>query len=439
MVGNDKLNREDLAGSMLAQATALNKNTLPSIPADAKNVHDFGAIGDGAANDTAAIQMAVDAAAASNGNVVIPQGIYMINALQSIQLRSHVNLYMTDQTILKAIPNQAKFYVVLTIQNISQVKVFGGVIQGERNQHQGTTGQWGTGIQISGAKDVLIQGTRSEECWGDGFYIGTEVFTGPNTWKVLNAVPENIQLIDVVGNHNRRQGISIIAGRNVELIRPVLLNTVGQDPEGGLDIEPNKVTDTIENISVVDAITGKNHGAGIQIFLARLAGTATPVSVKIANHHDDGSKRGLSIVERNGIVAGNLLVENSQWDNNIMNGLKIENHDHRSYHIDINNCTVVNANRGGLKSENVNGASIAIVHATGYVDGRTGCIGNITIKDPILDDMGDTLLTVAPFHIWDAQPGYVIEDLSIINPLIRGKLKTIPIYVNVKPYIHNID
>jgi len=419
----------------IAQTVTKNTNKIPSIPSNAKNVRDFGAVGNGVADDTAAIQAAVDAASSDKGNVVIPAGTYMINALQSIQLKDHINLYMTDQTILKAIPNQARFYVVLTIQNVSQVQVFGGVIQGDRNEHLGTSGQWGTGVQISGAKNVLIQGTRCDNCWGDGFYIGTEVFTGPNTWKALNAVPENIQLVDVAADNNRRQGISLIAGRNVEIIRPVLLNTNGQDPEGGLDIEPNKVTDVIDSIAVVDAETGGNHGAGIQIFLSRLAGADTPVSIQITNHHDNGSKWGLNVVGRDAIVAGNLLIQNAHWSNNAKNGLRIENHDYRAYHIDIKDCSVLNANRGGVTGPKVDGAAIAIVHSTGNVAGRTGCIGNVTVYNPVIDDTGEPMLTVAPFHIWDSQPGYGIEQLTIIDPEIRGKLHDISIYANAKPYI----
>ena len=47
--------------------------------AGAKNfdVRDFGARGDGAAKDTAAIQRAVDACAKDGGRVVVPSGTYL--------------------------------------------------------------------------------------------------------------------------------------------------------------------------------------------------------------------------------------------------------------------------------------------------------------------------------------------------------------------------
>jgi len=399
------------------------------------NAKDYGAHGNGIADDTKALQAAVNAAAAGqgDGNVVIPAGTYMINALKSLRLQSNTSLYMTDQTILKAIPNNADFYVVLTIANVENVNVFGGIIRGDRNEHLRPTGQWGTGIQVSGASNITVQGTVAEECWGDGFYIGTEVFTGPGTWKVLNAVPHNIRLIDVEARYNRRQGISLIAGRNIEILRPFLTHTAGHDPEAGLDIEPNRPSDIIENVTVVDAWTSNNSGAGIQLFLRHLAGSDIPASITITGHRDDASLRGLYVVGRDAIVSGRVTVNAAEWKNSQTNGLKVADHDYRSYHIDINQAHIIDANRKGIGNK-VDGAAIAIVHLKGNVVGRTGGIGNVTVRAPIIEDTGQTVLTAAPFHIWDSCP---IQSLVIIDPVIKGKLKDIPLYPNIKSYIHS--
>ena len=339
--------------------------------------------------------------------------------------------------VLKAIPNGAECYAVLTIENVSNVTVIGGVIQGERARHIGDKGQWGTGMQISGAKNITIKGTACNDCWGDGFYIGTEIFTGEHLGEVLKS-PENVRLIDVRADNNRRQGISIIAGRNIEILRPQLTNTRGTDPQAGLDIEPNGPTDLMDNITVTDAFTKSNVGPGILINLSYLVGTKTPASIKITNHRDDGSERGMCIIDDNtkdNITPGNVLIENTQWLNSKKSGLAISNHDHRSYRIIIKNPQITNANRGALRFDTVSGSAISIYHDRGNIPARTGSLGNIIIYNPVITDTGSVSKTIAPFYIWDDVPGRPIQALSIVDPVISGSLGKIPISDGVRAYI----
>ena len=58
------------------------------------NVKAFGAKGNGVADDTSAIQKAVDAVPPGGGKVFISAGTYLIEALQSIRLHSDVTLLM---------------------------------------------------------------------------------------------------------------------------------------------------------------------------------------------------------------------------------------------------------------------------------------------------------------------------------------------------------
>ncbi|MBO7090584.1 MAG: hypothetical protein J6W23_02280 [Victivallales bacterium] len=60
-----------------------------------QNAKDFGAIGDGIANDTAALQRAIDA----GGMVYIPAGTYVTGTLY---LHSHGGLELDDHAILRA-------------------------------------------------------------------------------------------------------------------------------------------------------------------------------------------------------------------------------------------------------------------------------------------------------------------------------------------------
>src|SRR5665213_4558989 len=70
---------------------ALAQSATPPTAAILFNIRDFGATGDGKTLDTAAINKAIDAAAAAGGGMVVfPAGTY---ASYSIHLKSNVSLY----------------------------------------------------------------------------------------------------------------------------------------------------------------------------------------------------------------------------------------------------------------------------------------------------------------------------------------------------------
>jgi hypothetical protein len=71
------------------------------------NVRDFGAKGDGATLDTAAIQQAIEAcAAAKGGEVLLPPGRYLSG---TVHLRDHVTLWLAAGAILKGTTNLALY------------------------------------------------------------------------------------------------------------------------------------------------------------------------------------------------------------------------------------------------------------------------------------------------------------------------------------------
>lgn len=78
------------------------KPDLPKIPDQTFNVRDHGAKGDGAADDTAALQATIDAARkAGGGTVEIPAGIYLSGPLQ---LAHHLNLHLAAGATLTMLP-----------------------------------------------------------------------------------------------------------------------------------------------------------------------------------------------------------------------------------------------------------------------------------------------------------------------------------------------
>lgn len=110
------------------QARAGAPENCASLPASdvVVNVKDKGAVGDGRADDTAAIQAAIDAVAGTRGTVLVPDGVYMVNAVEkNLNLKSDMTLKLAGGAVLKAIPNDETHYAVLTISGVSNVWVTG--------------------------------------------------------------------------------------------------------------------------------------------------------------------------------------------------------------------------------------------------------------------------------------------------------------------------
>ena len=368
------------------------------------DVRNYGAKGNGIANDTAAIQSAINALPSTGGTVVISPGTYMVDAVKSINLRSNTTLQMTPTTILKVIPNASDWSAAVTVKNISAANVNSGVLIGDRYAHKATTGEHGMGVSILGGNGVVVQGTAANDMWGDGFYIGTGT-----------TVSKNVQLIDVTANNNRRQGISLISGSNVSILRAKLTNTNGGSPAAGLDIEPNKTTDILQNINITDLYTAGNAAAGLSVNLVKLTGSTTPISIKITNHVDDGSQRGFSSLAPS-TVPGSIVIDNPIWKNNKLNGFQVTNHDSRYYKITVNNPQVINANTTGSTGNLATGSAFSIYNYTSGVS-----MGGVSINNAKITDTRTTSRTPYGFYVADTLKN-PIKNVSIVAPVVNGKL-----------------
>lgn len=269
-----------------ADAAMLVRNSLkPDFQlADRVNVKDYGAIGDGASDDTEAINKAIMAASAQNiKTVYIPAGKYLINALESVRPLSHMRLCLAPYAVLQAIPNDSENYAVIRMENLAEVEIRGGTIIGEREAHTGTTGQWGMGIDMEGCSDITVSDVSIANCWGDGIYIGST--------KAQNYC-EDILIERFDLDNNRRQGISLISGRNVTIRDGVIANTQGHLPQAGIDLEPNEYDESMQEILIENLQTINNAGYGIDFWLGQCAGSSRQFSLTIRNHRDKGSGKG---------------------------------------------------------------------------------------------------------------------------------------------------
>jgi parallel beta-helix repeat protein len=231
-------------------------------PTDAVNVKTgYGAKGDGKTDDTSAIQKAINAVKGTGKTVYIPDGVYMINPVavsyagkHGLSIEGSMVLQLAPGATLKAIPVSVDTFATVMVLSTNNVKIIGGTIEGERSQHKGSGGEWGMGIEVVGSKHVTIQDLTTKENWGDGIYV-TDSDAGNS---------EDVNILNVVADHNRRQGISIVSAEGMLIKNSVFKNTEGTLPENGLDIEPNP-GQTVKNVSIVNNQFINNSGGAMQV------------------------------------------------------------------------------------------------------------------------------------------------------------------------------
>ncbi|WP_233840380.1 right-handed parallel beta-helix repeat-containing protein [Dyella sp. 2HG41-7] len=247
--------------SVAAPASATNWWTATptvSIGTTVLNVKNFGAMGNGVTDDTAAFQAAVNALPSTGGTIVVPTGNYMINALTGINLRSHTRLSLWGTAYLKAIPNNATRYWIVKAWNVNNVEIVGGNYVGERTQHQGTTGEWGYLINIEGSSNVYVHDTSLSNSWGDGILVGG---TG---WGRTVVVSTNVTLNRVKSTNNRRQGLTIAPSNQVYVVNSSFTNSNGTLPQSGIDIEP-QTQGVTQNVRLENTTVSGNVGNGLEV------------------------------------------------------------------------------------------------------------------------------------------------------------------------------
>ena len=219
-----------------------------------RNVKDYGALGDGMRDDTAAIQAAINSLPSTGGTVFIPAGTYMIDTVKKIQLRSYMLLQLDPGAILKAKTSSVSKASVVYIYNRTQVEVAGGRIIGERDTHKymtTSTDEWNMGVQIKGGSHVTVRDLHVSKCTGDGVCVG--------------GGSSDVVIANIISTGNRRQGLSITNCNTIKVYDSEFSYTSGTAPECGIDIEPDPGY-TCSNIWIENCRINNNRKYGINIW-----------------------------------------------------------------------------------------------------------------------------------------------------------------------------
>jgi hypothetical protein len=155
---------------------------------------------------------------------------------------------------LTSIPTSVERYCVLLLESEGFV-IDNPVIEGDRDTHTGTTGEWGYGLRVDfkGGNGV-VNNPKITKCWGDSFVIVSDV--GGVTFN------------NPYGAYSRRQGMSIIRGKGIVINNYHFEHISGTNPQSGIDFEPDTSTEQLE-VTLNSGRCNDNAGYDLDFFFSR--------------------------------------------------------------------------------------------------------------------------------------------------------------------------
>ncbi len=280
-----------------------------------------GAKHDGVSDDTAAIQAAVN----SSHDVTFTDGVYMINADGAggdsngggVTPQSNTIIRCSGNAVLQATTSRLTGYNVLRLNQVSNVKIYGCTIQGERSTHIGSSGEWGFGIGIWGSTDIDLENVTVKDCWGDGIYIMRVYSTTMRSQRIHGK--------NVVSTNNRRQAMSIIDGVDITFEGSYFLNANGTPPQAGIDVEPGGYGNAVEGFKCIECELIGNRERG-SVAQSSSPGDLVNVQLIGGSSHDnaDAGVAAISTVQSM-LVQGVNIFDNAGpgvWGINIPNDLR---------------------------------------------------------------------------------------------------------------------
>ncbi|WLG87875.1 M10 family metallopeptidase C-terminal domain-containing protein [Pseudomonas cucumis] len=291
------------------------------------NVQNFGAKGDGITDDTAAIQSAIDAAAAAGGGqVYMPTGTYIVSGGEEpsdgcLMLKSNVYLYgdgMGATTVQVADGSDTKITGVIRSAYGEETHDFGVsnlTIDGNRDNTTGKIDGWFNGYIPGEAgydSNVTLDSVEIKDCSGYGFdpheqtvnmVIKNSVSHGNGLDGFVADFLSDSTFENNIAYDNDRHGFNIVTSTHDF----TLTNNVAYN-NGGNGIVIQRGSEDIPSPTNITITGGEVYGNGAEGVLIKMSSEVTVSGVDI---HDNASA-GIRIYGSNHVeIIDNTLNNNS--------------------------------------------------------------------------------------------------------------------------------
>ena len=282
-------------------------------PAPVFDVRQFGAVGDGVANDTAAIQAAIDAAAGTGGSVLLTSGTYLSG---TVTLKSDLTLFVDSSAVLLGSTNPADYPTQTPatgntqLSNCQRALVYapgvdrvtidgGGVIDGQGDA-------FGAQKTAENTRPMLIWAVLSTHVTVRNLYLRKGA-----VWSLVSMESDHVLIsnINLQSNNITHDGIDIVDGADV-----VVEEVAVRSGDDAMCLKSG-VRRGITHMEVRDSVfTGNNGGSnGIKV------GTATYGAVRDVTIHDcwvkDVQYAAMAVESRQGADIENMAFDRIELAN----------------------------------------------------------------------------------------------------------------------------
>lgn len=232
----------------------------PSFPSPETSVTSFGAVGDGITDDTQALRAAIADVEAKGGTLTFESHkTYLISGKLTFADASGFGIRGNGATLKVANGTPTTDNVPLVFLHCSSFVVADLTIDGNRQNRVPAQSSGGHNVRIQASTNFKLCTVVSKNSTTDGFYVAPTDNTDPTTF------PSDGLFCDCHADNSFRQGMSIIAGRRLQVVDSSFTNTNGHSPQAGIDIEPNSgsFSPGAKDISISNTLFEGNQGYGL--------------------------------------------------------------------------------------------------------------------------------------------------------------------------------